>query len=141
MDTAPRAARIEHVGIAVKDLESAIAIYEKLLGVRCSSVEEVRDQHVRTAFFRLGESKVELLESTSPDGPIATFIEKRGEGIHHIAYAVGDIRAALHDLGSNGVRLIDAGPRTGAEGLSIAFVHPASACGVLTEFTETPRTS
>jgi methylmalonyl-CoA/ethylmalonyl-CoA epimerase len=140
MERAATVTRIEHVGIAVRNLESAIGIYEKLLGVRCSSVEEVRDQHVRTAFFRLGDSKVELLESTSPDGPIARFIAKRGEGIHHIAYAVGDVRAALHDLGSLGVRLIDGEPRTGAEGLSIAFVHPDSACGVLTEFTESPRT-
>ena len=100
-------------------------------------MEEVPDQHVRTAFFRVGESKIELLESTSPDGPIAKFITKRGEGIHHIAYAVGDIRATLHDLASGGVRLIDSEPRKGAEGLSIAFIHPLSACGVLTEITET----
>jgi methylmalonyl-CoA/ethylmalonyl-CoA epimerase len=107
--------RIEHIGIAVKDLTAAIG----------------------TAFFRLGESKIELLESTSPEGPIAKFIAKRGEGIHHIAYAVGDIRATLRDLASGGVRLIDSEPRKGAEGLSIAFIHPLSACGVLTEITDT----
>ena len=137
METAGAPRRIEHIGIAVKDLNSAIGTYEKLLGVRCYAVEEVPDQHVRTAFFRVGESKIELLESTSPDGPIAKFITKRGEGIHHIAYAVGDIRATLHDLASGGVRLIDSEPRKGAEGLSIAFIHPLSACGVLTEITET----
>jgi methylmalonyl-CoA/ethylmalonyl-CoA epimerase len=128
--------RIEHIGIAVKDLESAIGTYEKLLGVRCYAVEEVPDQHVRTAFFRLGESKIELLESTSPDGPIAKFIAKRGEGVHHIGYAVGDIHTTLRDLASGGVRLIDSEPRKGAEGLSIAFIHPQSACGVLTEITD-----
>jgi methylmalonyl-CoA/ethylmalonyl-CoA epimerase len=129
--------RIEHIGIAVKDLTAAIGTYEKLLGVPCYAVEEVPDQNVRTAFFRLGESKIELLESTSPEGPIAKFIAKRGEGIHHIAYAVGDIRATLRDLASGGVRLIDSEPRKGAEGLSIAFIHPRSACGVLTEITDT----
>jgi len=130
-------ARIEHVGIAVKDLAAAIGTYEKLLGVRCYAVEEVPDQGVRTAFFRLGETKIELLESTSPDGPIAKFIARRGEGVHHIAYAVGDIRTALLEFASGGVHLIDSEPRKGAEGLSIAFIHPRSACGVLTEITET----
>ena len=136
METAGAPTRIEHIGIAVKDLTAAISTYEKLLGVRCYAVEEVPDQSVRTAFFRLGESKIELLESTSPDGPIAKFIARRGEGIHHIAFAVGDIRTALLDLISGGVRLIDSEPRKGAEGLSIAFIHPHSACGVLTEITE-----
>ena len=136
METAGAPTRIEHIGIAVKDLTVAIVTYEKLLGVRCYAVEEVPDQSVRTAFFRLGESKIELLESTSPDGPIAKFIARRGEGIHHVAFAVGDIRTALLDLVSGGVRLIDSEPRKGAEGLSIAFVHPHSACGVLTEITE-----
>ena len=128
--------RIEHIGIAVKDLDAAIVTYEKLLGTRCYAVEEVPGQNVRTAFFRLGESKIELLESTSPDGPVAKFIANRGEGIHHIAYAVGDVRAALRDLASAGTRLIDNEPRKGAEGLSIAFIHPRSACGVLTEITD-----
>lgn len=132
--------RIEHIGIAVKDLGAAIGVYEKLLGVPCYGVEEVPDQSVRTAFFRLGHSKIELLESTSPDGPIAKFIEKRGEGIHHIAYAVDDIRGTLRELAAGGVRLIDGEPRKGAEGLSIAFVHPDSACGVLSEMTESGRT-
>ncbi|HUI11089.1 MAG TPA: methylmalonyl-CoA epimerase [Bacteroidota bacterium] len=131
--------RIEHIGIAVSDLDAAIVVYEKMLGAPPYAVEEVADQNVRTAFFRLGESKIELLESTSPDGPIAKFIAKRGEGIHHIAYAVDDIRSALAGMAASGARLIDPTPRAGAEGLSIAFVHPASACGVLTELTELPR--
>ena len=136
MEQPPHALRIEHVGIAVRDLDAAIGIYEKLLGVPCYAVEEVADQSVKTAFFRLGESKVELLQSTSPDGPVAKFIEKRGEGIHHIAYASADVAGALLDLAAGGVRLIDSSPRRGAEGLSIGFVHPGSACGVLTEFTQ-----
>ncbi len=142
MEASGARSRIEHIGIAVKDLDSAIRIYEKLLGVPCYAVEEVADQHVRTAFFRLGDSKIELLESTSPDGPIAKFIAKRGEGIHHVAYAVNDIGSALREFASGGARLIDSEPRKGAEGLSIAFIHPASACGVLTELTEStvPRT-
>lgn len=131
--------RIEHVGIAVSNLNAAIAVYEKLLGAPPYAIEEVADQHVRTAFFHVGETKIELLESTSSDGPIAKFIAKRGEGIHHIAYAVDDVRAALVGLAAGGARLIDAAPRAGAEGLSIAFIHPASACGVLTELTEEPR--
>ncbi len=135
METRGAQTRIEHIGIAVKDLTAAIGTYEKLLGVPCYAVEEVPDQRVRTAFFRLGESKIELLESTSPDGPIAKFIAKRGEGVHHIAYAVGDIRTTLRDLASAGVRLIDSEPRKGAEGLSVAFIHPRSASGVLTEIT------
>ena len=133
METAGAQTRIEHIGIAVKDLTAAIGTYEKLLGVPCYAVEEVPEQSVRTAFFRLGESKIELLESTSPDGPIAKFIARRGEGIHHIAYAVGNVQTSLRDLASSGVRLIDSESRIGAEGLSIAFIHPASACGVLTE--------
>ena len=137
MDRAGLPARIEHIGIAVKDLDTAIGTYERLLGVRPYAVEEVPDQHVRTAFFRLGESKIELLQSTSTDGPIAKFIARRGEGIHHVAYATGDIHSALRDLASGGVRLIDSEPRKGAEGLSIAFIHPESACGVLTEITDT----
>ncbi|HTO93515.1 MAG TPA: methylmalonyl-CoA epimerase [Bacteroidota bacterium] len=133
--------RIEHVGIAVSDLNAAIGVYEKLLGTPPYAVEEVADQHVRTAFFRVGESKIELLESTSPDGPIAKFIAKRGEGIHHIAFALDDLRSALAGLAAGGSTLIDAAPRAGAEGLSIAFIHPGSACGVLTELTEDPRTA
>jgi methylmalonyl-CoA/ethylmalonyl-CoA epimerase len=124
---------IEHIGIAVKNLEQAIRVYEQLLGTACYAVEEVADQKVRTAFFRVGQTKVELLESTAPDGPIGKFIEKKGEGVHHIALAVSDIAASLRDLQVAGVQLIDTVPRPGAEGLQIAFVHPKSTHGVLTE--------
>jgi methylmalonyl-CoA/ethylmalonyl-CoA epimerase len=124
---------IEHIGIAVKNLDQAIRLYEQLLGTPCYAVEEVADQKVRTAFFKVGQTKIELLESTAPDGPIGKFIEKKGEGVHHIAFAVSDIAASLRDLQAAGVQLIDTAPRRGAEGLQIAFVHPKSTLGVLTE--------
>jgi len=124
---------IEHIGIAVKDLQKAIQLYEHLLGMPCYAVEEVADQRVRTAFFQVGQTKIELLETTSPDGPIGRFIEKKGEGIHHIAFAVEDLPGALQQMRTAGVQLIDAQPRKGAEGLSIAFLHPKSTMGVLTE--------
>jgi methylmalonyl-CoA/ethylmalonyl-CoA epimerase len=128
---------VEHIGIAVKDLDQAIVLYEKLLGTRCYAVEEVSDQKVRTAFFRVGETKIELLASTAADGPIAAFIEKRGEGIHHIAYAVVGLPTVLKTLEAEGTRLIDREPRMGAEGMQIAFLHPRSTLGVLTELCET----
>jgi methylmalonyl-CoA/ethylmalonyl-CoA epimerase len=128
--------RIEHVGIAVKDLASAIATYERLLSVRCYGIEEVADQQVKTAFFRVGDSKIELLASTSPDGPIARFIERRGEGIHHIALNVNGLQVRLDGMAAEGVELIDRLGRDGAEGLKIAFVHPHSTHGVLLEFCE-----
>jgi len=124
---------IEHIGIAVKDLQTAIPLYEKLLGTKCYAVEEVTDQKVKTAFFKVGETKIELLESTSPDGPIGRFIEKKGEGVHHIAFAVGNVADALRDAESSGIQLINQQPRQGAEGLSIAFLHPKSTGGVLVE--------
>lgn len=124
---------IEHIGIAVKDLQSSIAFFEKLLGTACYAVEEVADQKVRTAFFRIGQTKIELLESTAPDGPIGKFIEKRGEGVHHLAFAVPDVAGALQEAQAAGLHLIDAQPRKGAEGLTIAFLHPKSTNGVLTE--------
>lgn len=129
--------RIEHIGIAVTNLEEAISFYEKVLNLNCYGIEEVKDQRVRTAFFRVGETKIELLESTDPEGPIGKFIEKRGEGIHHIAFAVDNIGEALTETGAKGVRLIDETPRTGAEGLRIGFLHPKSTLGVLTEFCST----
>lgn len=127
---------IEHIGIAVKSLDEAIPFYEKMLGTSCYAVEEVKDQKVRTAFLKIGQTKIELLESTEPDGPIGKYIEKRGEGIHHIAYAVEDIESHLKEAEENGIRLIDQQPRNGAEGLQIAFLHPKSTFGVLTEFCE-----
>ena len=133
--------KIEHIGIAVKSLDQAIPFYEKLLGVACYATEDVSDQKVRTAFFKVGATKIELLESTAADGPIARFIEKRGEGFHHIAYAVDDIDTALSELERLGVQLIDHAPRKGAEGLMIAFLHPKSTHGVLTELCGKPKPS
>jgi methylmalonyl-CoA/ethylmalonyl-CoA epimerase len=127
---------IEHIGIAVKNLEEAIKYYENVLGLTCYAIEEVKDQKVRTAFFKVGQTKLELLESTSSDGPVAKFIEKRGEGVHHIAFAVKEIEQALQEVEQKGVRLIDQNPRKGAERLDIAFLHPKSTFGVLTEFCE-----
>jgi methylmalonyl-CoA/ethylmalonyl-CoA epimerase len=127
---------IEHIGIAVKDLDAAIKYYEEVLGLKCYSVEEVNDQKVKTAFFKIGQTKIELLESTSPDGPIGKFIEKKGEGIHHIAFSVNNIESQLENAASKGVQLIDTKPRKGAEGLDIAFIHPKSTFGVLTELCE-----
>ncbi|MBN3036342.1 MAG: methylmalonyl-CoA epimerase [Bacteroidales bacterium] len=125
---------IEHIGIAVKSLDESITFYEQVLGLHCYAIEEVKDQKVRTAFFRVGQTKIELLESTDPEGPIGRFIEKRGGGIHHVAFAVDDPGKALAEAGGKGVRLIDQAPRRGAEGLMIGFLHPASTGGVLMEF-------
>ncbi|GMT45600.1 MAG: methylmalonyl-CoA epimerase [bacterium] len=127
---------IEHIGIAVKDLHKAIDYYEKILGVPCYAIEDVEDQKVKTAFFKVGQTKIELLESTDPEGPVGKFIEKKGEGIHHLAFAVKNIEHALEEVENKGVRLIDHKPRKGAEGLDIGFLHPKSTFGVLTEFCE-----
>lgn len=127
---------IEHIGIAVRSLDEAIPFYEKMLGTKCYAVEEVKDQKVRTAFLKIGQTKIELLESTDSEGPIGKHIEKRGEGIHHIAYAVENIESHLEEAEEAGIRLIDQQPRRGAEGLDIAFLHPKSTFGVLTEFCE-----
>lgn len=127
---------IEHIGIAVKNLEESISYYEDILGLECYAVEEVKDQKVKTAFFMLGETKIELLESTDPEGPIGKFIEKKGEGVHHLAFAVDGIETALDELKNKGVQLVDQQPRRGAEGLDIAFLHPKSTKGVLTELCE-----
>lgn len=130
---------IEHIGIAVKSLEIAIPFYESLLGSPCYAVEEVPQQQVKTAFFRVGQTKIELLESTSPDGPVGKFIANKGEGVHHIAFAAEGLQQNLDELAANGVRLIDQTPRPGAEGLQIAFLHPKSTLGVLTELCENPN--
>ncbi|MFA6770664.1 MAG: methylmalonyl-CoA epimerase [Bacteroidales bacterium] len=131
---------IEHIGIAVNSLETAIPFYEEKLGLKCYSVEEVVDQKVKTAFFKVGQTKIELLESTDPEGPIGKFIEKKGEGVHHIAFATeGGLQANLDKLAEKDVRLIDKTPRKGAEGLNIAFLHPKSTMGVLIELCENPK--
>ncbi len=125
---------IEHIGIAVSNLDESIKYYEDVLGLKCYAVEEVADQKVKTAFFKVGQTKIELLESTSPDGPIGKFIEKKGQGVHHVAFNVKNLPEALKEAEEKGVKLIDNEPRKGAEGLNIAFLHPKSTGGVLTEF-------
>jgi methylmalonyl-CoA/ethylmalonyl-CoA epimerase len=125
---------IEHIGIAVNSLEESIPYYEKVLGLECYAIEEVPDQKVRTAFFKVGETKIELLESSDPEGPIGKFIEKKGPGVHHLAFAMENVSEALKHAADQGVRLIDEQPRKGAEGLKIGFLHPKSTQGVLTEF-------
>lgn len=127
---------IEHIGIAVNSLEESIPYYEKVLGLKCYSVEEVTEQKVKTAFFKVGQTKIELLEATSEDSPVAKFIAKKGPGVHHIAFAVNNLEEQLKSVEANGVQLIDKTPRKGAEGLDIAFLHPKSTFGVLTELCE-----
>jgi methylmalonyl-CoA/ethylmalonyl-CoA epimerase len=124
---------IEHIGIAVNSLEEAIPFYENVLGLKCYAVEEVADQKVKTAFFMVGQTKIELLETTDPEGPIGKFLEKKGQGIHHIAFCVDNVNGALAEMSEKGVQLIDKNARKGAEGLNIGFVHPKSTLGVLTE--------
>ena len=124
---------IEHIGIAVNNLQESIEYYEKVLGLECYAIEEVKDQKVKTAFFQVGDTKIELLESTDPDGPIGKFVERKGPGMHHMAFAVADTNQALKEVEEKGIRLIDKQSRKGAEGLSIGFLHPKSTGGVLTE--------
>ncbi len=128
---------IEHLGIAVKSIEEALPYYEKVLGLECYNIETVEDQKVRTAFLKVGDVKLELLEPTSEESTIAKFIAKKGEGIHHLAFAVADgVQNALGEMESNEIRLIDKAPRKGAENLKIAFLHPKSTQGILTELCE-----
>jgi len=127
---------IEHIGIAVSNIDKAINFYENTLGLKCYAIEEVADQKVKTAFFMVGQTKIELLESTDPEGPIGRFVQKKGEGIHHIAFAVKDLQNNLDAAKEKGVQLIDSSPRKGAEGLDIAFLHPKSTFCVLTELCE-----
>jgi methylmalonyl-CoA/ethylmalonyl-CoA epimerase len=130
---------IEHLGIAVKSIEEALPYYEQVLGLKCYNIEEVADQKVKTAFFMVGQTKIELLEPTSEESAVAKFIEKKGEGIHHIAFAVPSVAEALAEVEAKGVKLIDKAPRGGAEGLNIAFLHPKSTCSVLTGLCEHPE--
>jgi methylmalonyl-CoA/ethylmalonyl-CoA epimerase len=125
--------RLEHIGIAVKDLEAGNELYEQLLGTAPYKKEAVASEGVVTSFFQTGDSKIELLEATSADSPIAKFIEKRGEGIHHIAFEVADIRAEMKRLAAAGFRLLSDEPKLGADGMLVCFVHPKSANGVLVE--------
>jgi len=128
--------KIDHIGVATRGIEEAARFWLSALGVSEIETEEVADQKVRVAMLPLGESRVELLEATSPDSPISKFIEKRGPGIHHLAVCVEDIHAALAQLRGQGVRLIDNEPRTGAGGCLVAFVHPSSTGGVLLELVQ-----
>ena len=128
--------RVDHIGIAVKDLEAAKKFYEEVLGLKSAGDEVVEEQKVKVCFFPVGDSELELLESTSPDGPIAKYIERSGEGIQHLALRVDNIENALADLNEKGVRLIDEKPRYGAGGASIAFVHPKATGGILLELSQ-----
>ncbi len=127
--------KVDHIGIAVKSLDEAVELYRKL-GFEVKEIEEVAEQKVKVAMLPVGESKIELLEATSPDSAIAKFIEKRGEGIHHIAVNVENIEQALENAKKNGLQLIDEKPRIGAGGKKVAFIHPKSTKGVLLEFVE-----
>ena len=128
--------KINHIGIAVKSIEEALKFYTERLGLESMEVVEVPEQKVKVIALQIGESRIELLESTSPDSPIAKFLEKRGEGIHHIAFEVTDIEKRLKGLKEKGVRLIDEKPRPGAHNTRIAFIHPKSTQGVLIELVE-----
>lgn len=125
--------KIEHLGIAVKNLSTSIPLFEKLLNSQCYKTEKVETEQVETAFFRTGDSKIELLESTDPGGTIARFIEKKGEGIHHIAFEVADIEAEMKRLKDQGFELLSDGPRSGADNKLVCFLHPRSANGILIE--------
>lgn len=127
---------IEHLGIAVNSLEEAIPYWENVMGLKCYAIEEVAEQKVKTAFLMLGQTKIELLEATSEDSPIAKFIANKGIGIHHVAFACEGIEEQLADAEAKGIRLIDKTPRKGAEGMTIAFLHPKSTQGILTELCE-----
>lgn len=132
--------KIEHIGIAVKNLENGNNIYKKLLGKVHYKIEEVKSENVKTSFFQVGANKIELLEATSPDSPIAKFIEKRGEGIHHIAFAVKDIQQEMQRLENEGFTLLNKVPKKGADNKLVCFVHPKTANGVLIELCQEIKT-
>ncbi|MEM1537727.1 MAG: methylmalonyl-CoA epimerase [Candidatus Nezhaarchaeales archaeon] len=123
---------VDHIGVAVKEISEAAKFYEEKLGLKVAGVEEVKDQKVKVAFIPIGETRIELIEATAPDSPIAAFISKRGEGIHHVALRVTNLEEALNTLKGRGVTLIDEKPRIGARGIKIAFIHPKSS-GILLE--------
>ena len=128
--------KVDHIGIAVSNLEESVKFYEDVLGLKLHGTEVVEEQKVKVAFLPIGDTEVELLEATSPDSPIAKFIETKGQGVQHIAYRVDDIEAALEEMKAKGIRLIDEKPRYGAGGARIAFLHPKSTNGVLIELCE-----
>ncbi|GAB1427030.1 methylmalonyl-CoA epimerase [Aminivibrio sp.] len=127
---------VDHIGIAVHSIDDALSFWQNTLGIECTGVEEVAEQRVKTAFLPVGDTEIELLEATSEDSPVAKFIEKKGEGIHHLALRVDDLEAALAELKEKGIRLIDETPRYGAGGARIAFVHPKATGGILLELSE-----
>ncbi len=131
--------RINHLGIASPTLDEAMGRMGRLFGMEADHVEEVAEQRVRTAFFPVGPSTLEYLEATDPEGPVGKFLEKRGPGIHHVAFEVDDVDAAVQELLAKGVRMIDKEPRAGAHGCRIAFIHPAETGGVLMELCQSPR--
>lgn len=128
--------KMDHIGIAVKNLEETLKFYEEVLGIKCVSTEVVEEQKVKVAFLPIGDTEVELLESMEEDGPVAKFIEKKGEGVQHIAYRVDNIEKAIEELKGKGIRMVDEKPRYGAGGARIAFLHPKSTFGVLIELCE-----
>lgn len=128
---------IEHLGIAVPSIEEALPYFEQVLGLKCYAVEVVEDQKVKTAFLKCGETKIELLEPTSPESTIQKWLDKGNKGVHHVAFCIEDgVANALEECDEKGIRLIDKAPRKGAENLNIAFLHPKSTCGILTELCE-----
>lgn len=139
MSTTPHAKGLDHVAIAVKDLEQSIAFYRDVLGLELAEIEEVPAQQVRTAIFGHGMGRVELICPTAPDTGVARFLEKRGEGLHHVCVEVEDLAATLALLKAKGVQLIDQTPQPGAGGALVAFVHPKGAHGVLTELRQGPK--
>ena len=126
----------DHIGVAVKSIDGALKFWETTLGIKCTGTEEVTEQKVKTAFLPLKDTEVELLEPTSNDSPVAAFIEKKGEGIHHLAIRVDDVQKAIEELKAKGVRLIDETPRKGAGGAKIAFIHPSATGGILLELSQ-----
>ena len=131
---------IEHLGIAVQSIEESLPFFENVLGLKCYNIEVVEDQKVKTAFLKCGEVKLELLEPTSPESTIQKWLDKGNHGVHHVAFCIEDgVANALAECGGLGVRLIDKAPRKGAEQLNIAFLHPKSTCGILTELCEHPE--
>lgn len=128
--------RIDHVGIAVRDLDAAVALYERRLGLKASGREKLPAEGIEVAMIPIGDSRLELMTPLSPASRLHKFLNDRGEAVHHVAYATGDVTAALHRADAGGAELIDAAPRAGAHGTRVAFVHPKSMCGVLTEFVE-----
>ncbi len=130
---------VDHLGIAVRSIDSTLGFYEGVLGLTCEHIEEVAGQQVRAAFLRAGPSSIELVEPTSPESAVARFLDKRGEGIHHLAFKVEGIDESLSRAKGQGIKLVDASPRLGARGCLVAFLHPSSCHGVLVEFVEAPH--